>query len=139
MIRQALCLKTVDGRTYSPLTLAYIGDAVYEVLIRTRVMNQGNMQVSKMHKKSAELVKAPTQAEIIKLLLDELSQEETVVYKRGRNARSATMPKHATMTEYRMATGFEALLGYLYLSGRSGRLLELVGNGLKKMGDCHEV
>ena len=61
MIRQALCLKTVDGRTYSPLALAYIGDAVYEVLIRTRVMNQGNMQVSKMHKKSAELVKAHRQ------------------------------------------------------------------------------
>ena len=134
MIRQALCLKTVDGRTYSPLALAYIGDAVYGVLIRTRVMNQGNMQVSKMHKKSAELVKAPTQAEIIKLLLDELSQEETVVYKRGRNARSATMPKNATMTEYRMATGFEALVGYLYLEGRHDRLLKLIHDGLEKIG-----
>ena len=135
MIRQALCLKTVDVRTYSPLALAYIGDAVYEVLIRTRVMNQGNMQVSKMHKKSAELVKAPTQAEIIKLLLDELSQEEMAVYKRGRNARSATMPKHATMTEYRMATGFEALVGYLYLEGRHDRLLKLIHDGLEKIGE----
>ena len=99
MICQALCLKAVDAGSYSPLALAYIGDAVYEVLIRTRVMNQGNMQVSKMHKRSAELVKAPTQAVIIKLLLEELSQEEMAVYKRGRNARSATMAKHATMTE----------------------------------------
>ena len=134
MICQALCLKAVDAGSYSPLALAYIGDAVYEVLIRTRVMNQGNMQVSKMHKKSAELVKAPTQAEIIKLLLDELSQEETVVYKRGRNARSATMPKNATMTEYRMATGFEALVGYLYLEGRHDRLLKLIHDGLEKIG-----
>ena len=135
MICQALCLKAVDAGSYSPLALAYIGDAVYEVLIRTRVMNQGNMQVSKMHKKSAELVKAPTQAVIIKLLLEELSQEEMAVYKRGRNARSATMAKHATMTEYRMATGFEALVGYLYLEGRHDRLLELIHDGLEKIGE----
>ncbi|RKJ06436.1 ribonuclease III [bacterium D16-54] len=135
MICQALCLKAVDAGSYSPLALAYIGDAVYEVLIRTRVMNQGNMQVSKMHKRSAELVKAPTQAVIIKLLLEELSQEEMAVYKRGRNARSATMAKHATMTEYRMATGFEALVGYLYLEGRHDRLLELIHDGLEKIGE----
>ena len=135
MICQALCLKAVDAGSYSPLALVYIGDAVYEVLIRTRVMNQGNMQVSKMHKRSAELVKAPTQAVIIKLLLEELSQEEMAVYKRGRNARSATMAKHATMTEYRMATGFEALVGYLYLEGRHDRLLELIHDGLEKIGE----
>ncbi len=135
MICQALCLKAADAGSYSPLALAYIGDAVYEVLIRTRVMNQGNMQVSKMHKRSAELVKAPTQAVIIKLLLEELSQEEMAVYKRGRNARSATMAKHATMTEYRMATGFEALVGYLYLEGRHDRLLELIHDGLEKIGE----
>ena len=135
MICQALCLKAVDAGSYSPLALAYIGDAVYEVLIRTRVMNQGNMQVSKMHKRSAELVKAPTQAVIIKLLLEELSQEEMAVYKRGRNARTATMAKHATMTEYRMATGFEALVGYLYLEGRHDRLLELIHDGLEKIGE----
>ena len=135
MICQALCLKAVDAGSYSPLALAYIGDAVYEVLIRIRVMNQGIMQVSKMHKRSAELVKAPTQAVIIKLLLEELSQEEMAVYKRGRNARSATMSKHATMTEYRMATGFEALVGYLYLEGRHDRLLELIHDGLEKIGE----
>lgn len=135
MIRKALCLTDVDTGSYSPLALAYIGDAVYEVLIRARVMNQGNMQVSKMHKRSAALVKAPTQAAIIKLLMEELSQEETAVYRRGRNARSATMAKHATMTEYRMATGFEALVGYLYLEGRHDRLLELIHDGLEKIGE----
>ena len=135
MIRQILELPKVEAGEYSSLALAYIGDAVYEVVIRTKVMSQGNMQVHKMHKKSAALVKAPAQAAMIRLLMEELSPEEETV----RNAKSGTMAKHATMTEYRMATGFEALLGYLYLTGRSGRLLELVGNGLKKMGDCHEV
>ena len=139
MIRQILELPKVEAGEYSSLALAYIGDAVYEVVIRTKVMSQGNMQVHKMHTNSAALVKAPAQAAMIRLLMEELSPEEETVYRRGRNAKSGTMAKHATMTEYRMATGFEALLGYLYLTGRSGRLLELVGNGLKKMGDCHEV
>lgn len=135
MIRQALQLQETDAGSYSPLALAYIGDAVYELLIRMRVMNQGNRQVSKMHNRSTALVKAQAQAELIRLLLEELSQEELAVYKRGRNARSATMPKHATMQDYRMATGFEALVGYLYLTGRHERLLELIHDGLKKIGE----
>ena len=69
------------------------------------------------------------------LLQDENIKEEMAVYKRGRNARSATMPKHATMTEYRMATGFEALVGYLYLEGRHDRLLKLIHDGLEKIGE----
>lgn len=87
----------MDPRTYSPLVLAYIGDAVYELLIRTKVINHGSMQVNKMHKKSASLVKAETQANIIKAIQDDLTEEELAVYKRGRNAKSATMAKHATM------------------------------------------
>ena len=129
MIEQALQLQKVDAGSYSPLALAYIGDAVYELLIRARVMNQGNRQVSKMHKKTA------AQAEMIQLILEELSEEELAVYKRGRNARSATMPKHATMRDYRMATGFEALVGHLYLTGRHERLLRLIHDGLKKIGE----
>ena len=126
---------SVDPRTYSPLVLAYIGDAVYELLIRTRVINHGSMQVSKMHKKSASLVKAETQANLIKLLSEELTEEEQAVYKRGRNAKSATVAKHATMIDYRMATGFEALIGYLYLNGRHDRMLQLVHDGLEMMGE----
>lgn len=125
----------VDAGSYSPLALAYMGDAVYEMVIRTHVVSQGNRQVSKMHKKSAALVKAQTQAELIGQLFDQLSEEEMAVYKRGRNAKSATMPKHAAMKDYRMATGFEALVGYLYLTGRHERLLELVFHGLKKIGE----
>ncbi|MCI8958298.1 MAG: ribonuclease III [Lachnospiraceae bacterium] len=130
-----LKLRDMDLCTYSPLVLAYIGDAVYELFIRTRVVNQGSMQVSKMHKKSAELVKAQTQASLVRSLGEELTPEELAVYKRGRNAKTVTMAKHATMADYRMATGFEALVGYLYLTGRYERLLHLVHMGLEKMGE----
>lgn len=135
LVKAELELQEVDVRTYSPLVLAYIGDAVYELLIRTRVINHGSMQVNKMHKKSASLVKAETQANLIKLLSEELTEEETAVYKRGRNAKSATTARHATMIDYRMATGFEALTGYLYLTGQYERLLSLVHDGLEKLGE----
>ena len=130
-----LALPKMDVRTYSPLVLAYIGDAVYEILVRTRVVSHGSMQVNKMHKKSASLVKAETQANLAKLLMDELTPEESAVYRRGRNARSATMAKHATMIDYRMATGFEALMGYLYLTEQFDRMAELLGKGLEQMGE----
>lgn len=135
LMRQSLVLQPVDVRTYSPLVLAYIGDAVYELLIRTKVINHGSMQVNKMHKKSASLVRAGAQAELIHVLEEELTEEEESVYKRGRNARSATTAKHATMIEYRRATGFEALIGHLYLTGQYERLFELMHSGLEKIGE----
>ncbi len=134
-MRQELKLQDVDIRSYSPLALAYIGDAVYEVLIRTKVMNRGSMQVSRMHKKSASLVNAKTQAVVLHALMDELEEDEMAVYKRGRNAKSITMAKHARMSDYRTATGFEALIGYLYLTGQGERLLRLVCDGLEKIGE----
>ena len=106
-----------DINTYSPLTLAYIGDAIYEIIIRTMVVSKGDRQVGKLHKESSELVKASTQAEI----------------KRGRNAKSFTTAKNASMSDYRTATGFEALMGYLYLSHQSERMLELINTGLKNI------
>lgn len=135
LMREALQLQSVDIRTYSPLVLAYIGDAIFELFIRTKVVNHGSMQVNKMHKKSASLVQAKTQADLIKVLEAELTEEEHTVYKRGRNARSATTAKHATMIDYRMATGFEALMGYLYLTGQYERLFTLVHDGLEKIGE----
>ncbi len=128
-------LKRADAATYSPLVLAYIGDAVYELMIRTKIVNDGNMQVNKLHKKSAGLVKAETQANLIKLLLPHLTEEELAVYKRGRNAKSMTVAKHATMTDYRMATGFEALIGWLFLAERFQRLTELTALGLREIGE----
>lgn len=133
--KEALHLEDREPGEYSPLALAYIGDAVYDLIIRTLVMNRGNMQVNKMHKKTAGLVKAEAQARMYLLLEPELTEEEKAVYRRGRNAKSGTMAKHATMKDYRMATGFEALMGYLYLTKRLERMAELVGSGLEKMGE----
>ncbi len=135
LMKEALQLEPVDVCSYSPLALAYMGDAVYEVLIRTRVMNRGSMQVNKMHKKSASLVKAEAQARMIQELQEELTEEETAVYKRGRNAHSASSAKNASIRDYRMATGFEALVGYLYLTGQYERLLKLVHDGLERIGE----
>ncbi|MBS6518337.1 MAG: ribonuclease III [Clostridium sp.] len=132
--KEALRLKEADAASYSPLVLAYLGDAVYELAIRTLVVNEGNRQVNKMHRESASLVKAGTQMEFLIAIEDELTEEEKSVYRRGRNAKSVTMAKHATMKEYRMATGFEALIGYLYLQGRLERLAELLGLGLERLG-----
>ncbi len=132
--KEALRLKEADAASYSPLVLAYLGDAVYELAIRTLVVNEGNRQVNKMHRESASLVKAGTQMEFLLAIEDALTEEEKSVYRRGRNAKSVTMAKHATMKEYRMATGFEALMGYLYLQGRLERLAELLGLGLERLG-----
>ncbi len=128
-------LKQADAGTYSPLVLAYIGDAVYELMIRTKIVNDGNMQVNKLHRKSSSLVKAKTQADLIKVLKPYLTEEETAVFKRGRNAKSATVAKNADMTDYRMATGFEALIGWLFLSERFERMTELTVIGLKEIGE----
>lgn len=133
--KKALKLKETEVNTYSPLALAYLGDAVYELAVRSLIMNHGNVQVNKMHKKAASLVKAEAQANFYKLLEPELTEEEIAVYKRGRNAKSFTIAKNATMQDYRMATGFEALMGYLYLSERFERLAELLGIGLEKLGE----
>ena len=136
--KEAMKLKEVEAREYSPLALAYLGDAVYGLAIRTFVMNHGNTQVNKMHKKTAGLVKAEAQANFYKVLEEELTEEEKAVYRRGRNAKSVTMAKHATMKDYRMATGFEALMGYLYLTEQMERMAELLGHGLKKLGELEE-
>lgn len=117
--------------TYSPLTLAYIGDAVYELVIRTIVVGKGNERVNHLHKKSSSLVKAEMQAEMAKILQEELTPEEEQIYKRGRNAKSYTSAKNASVIDYRMATGFEALMGYLYMEGKTERMFELIKKGLK--------
>lgn len=134
LIKSGLSLEKQDICSYSPLTLAYIGDAVYELIIRSMIVTEGNAPVNKMHKRSSGLVKAETQAEFIKYMLDNelLNAEEMRIYKRGRNAQSYTKAKNASVTDYRMATGFEALVGYLYLSGQSERMMELVGRCLGK-------
>lgn len=112
---------------YSPLALAYIGDGVYELYVRTRVIEERpNLPAHKLHLHTVKYVKARAQSQSIEAMLPMLTEEETAVYKRGRNAKSATMAKNATMTDYRRATGFEALIGYVYLTENTERLNELM-------------
>ena len=128
-------LEDKDLRTYSPLTLAYIGDGIYDLVIRTILVKKANCPVNRLHRQASALVKAGAQSKMMEVIEPVLTEEEERVYKRGRNAHSPTMAKHATMKDYRMATGFEALMGWLYLAGRIERLTQLVGLGLKKMGE----
>ena len=124
--RELYHLDKPDVREYSALTLAYIGDAVYEIIIRSYIVGKGNAPVERLHKRSSRLVKAETQANLIMAIEDQLTEEEHAVYKRGRNAKSYTSAKNADITDYRTATGLESLLGWLYLSGNMERVYELV-------------
>ena len=124
-IREQFGVGDVDLSTYSPLTLAYIGDGIFDLVIRSVVVGRGNTKASQLHQRTSAIVKAKTQAEMIRLLEPLLSEEEADVYRRGRNAKSPTMAKNATMSDYRNATGFEALMGYLYLADRFDRIVEL--------------
>ncbi len=120
----------MDPKSYSPLALAFIGDAVYDLIIRSIVMSHGNRQTHKLHKDAREYVKAAYQATIINRIETMLSEEEISVYKRGRNAKSGTVPKNTDIITYKMATGFEALIGYLYLKKDYKRIVDLTAKGL---------
>ena len=131
-------MEEVDVRTYSPLTLAYIGDCVYDLIIKSLVIGNGNKQVNKMHKETSSLVQAATQSLMMRKLQDLLTDEERAVYKRGRNAKSVSPAKNQSVTDYRRATGFEALMGYLYLKKEYKRMLELVKIGLDSLNEVSE-
>lgn len=135
IIKDGMGLEEVDIVNYSPLTLAYIGDAIYEIVVRTILVDQANRQVNKIHKAASELVKAHTQAELVFLIMDELTEEERTIYKRGRNAKAVTRAKNASMSDYRTATGFEAIMGWLYLTKQSDRMLFLIKEGLKQFNN----
>lgn len=132
-LKETFELEYQDIRTYSPLTLAYVGDAIYELVIRTILVEKGNTQVNKLHKRASRLVKASAQSAMIEKLKPYLTEEEMGVFKRGRNAKAATMAKNATMSDYRRATGFEALMGYLYLTEQWERMLELMKTGIREV------
>ena len=129
-LKELFHLEDQDLRSYSPLTLAYIGDGVYELIIRTILVKKGNCPVNRLHKKASSLVKAGAQSAIMEVIEEELTPEELSVYRRGRNAHSPTMAKHATMADYRRATGFEALMGYFYLKEDYTRMLTLIRMGI---------
>ncbi|NLK74936.1 MAG: ribonuclease III [Clostridiales bacterium] len=125
-IREKLNIPEVDIHSYSPLTLAYIGDAIYDLIIRTIAVENGNAPVNTLHKRVSKLVQASAQADLYFSIKDQLTEEEMSVFRRGRNAKSVTSAKNASIGEYRIATGVEALIGYLYLCDQTDRLLELL-------------
>ena len=133
-IKKEFQCKEVDVRAYSPLTLAYIGDAVYEMVIRTVMVERANKAANELHKKTVKFVQAGTQAAMIMALQDVLTEDEMAVFKRGRNAKSNTSAKNASITDYRKATGFEALIGFLYLMDDMDRVLFLVKEGIERVG-----
>jgi ribonuclease-3 family protein len=126
-----------DAYLYSSLVQAYIGDAVYELVIRTILVDYQNEKVKNLHKKASSIVKAESQAKLIRSILSELSEEEMSIFRRGKNAKSATMAKNASAYDYHYATGFEAVIGYLYLNHNMSRALKLIQSGLDKM-ECYQ-
>lgn len=114
-----------DANMYSPLTLAFLGDSVYDTLVRERLLRTANMPASKLHSAKIKLVCAEYQSRAYEKIIGELDEKETVVLKRGRNATGNNVPKHAETAEYRKATAVECLFGYLYLLGRHERIAEL--------------
>ena len=126
-------MKEVDPGTYSPLTLAYIGDSIYDLVIKSLVVNEGNKQVQKLHKATSTLVQASEQSKMMRRMQEHLTEEEHAVFKRGRNAKSVSPAKNQSITDYRRATGFEALMGYLYLKKEWKRMLDLIKIGLESL------
>lgn len=123
-------MQEVDIRTYSPLALAYIGDCVFDLVIKNIVLNRGNKQVQKLHQETSRIVQASSQSKMMRVIQEKLTEEEHAVYKRGRNSKTVSPAKNQSVTDYRRATGFEALIGYLYLKKDWKRMLELIKMGL---------
>lgn len=127
--------KIIDPDSLSPLTLAFVGDAVYSLIIREELTIEANRPVNKLHKLSTQKVSAVSQSEAVKSIMSELTPEETSVFKRGRNASTSHTPKHASEGDYHYATGLEALFGYLYLSRKYDRLEEIYNLICKKKAE----
>ncbi len=138
-IRESLRLPEVNVKTYSPLVLAYIGDCVFDLVIKSMVISGGNKQVHKLHEETSQYVQASAQSKMMRAMQPCLTEEEHAVYRRGRNAKSISPAKNQSITDYRRATGFEALIGFLYLQKEYERLLELVKIGLKNLREEESV
>ena len=132
-MREVFQMEEVDIHTYSPLALAYIGDSIYDVVIKNLVVNRGNKQVNKLHQQTSALVQASTQSRMMRTMQESLTEEEHAIYRRGRNAKSVSPAKNQSITDYRRATGFEALLGYLYLKRDYKRMIDLIKIGLDSL------
>lgn len=132
-IKEQFSLGEQELSAYSPLVLAYLGDCVYELVVRTVLVEKRNCPVQKLHREATWFVKASTQAAMADFLLSKLSEEEEMVFRRGRNAKSHTVPKNAEIGDYHKATGFEALIGYWYLSKQNERMLQMIYDAVSEV------
>lgn len=132
LYKEKLNLKAVDVQTTSPLILAYIGDCLYDLAVREYVVSNFPGVVNAVNQKKTAFVCAHAQSEIMGYLIGQgvLTDEEMSVYRRGRNQKSATHSKNSSIQEYRRATGFEALIGYLYLTEQYERMIDLEARGI---------
>lgn len=121
----------IDLRTYSPLTLAYIGDAVFEIIIRTLIVEKGQRAANTLHKHTTKIVCAQTQAKMIDAVYESLTEEEQDIYRRGKNTKIHSSAKNASLSDYRKATGFEALCGYLFLKDDTVRITSIIRQALE--------
>lgn len=131
-LKQQFQCEEVDIRTYSSLTLAFLGDCVFDLVIRTVIVERGNRATDSLHKEKSEIVKASAQSSMVEAILEDLTDIEMATYRRGRNAKSYTSAKNASISDYRRATGFEALIGFLYLTNQEDRMIELIKTGMEK-------
>nr|WP_294468544.1 ribonuclease III domain-containing protein [uncultured Sellimonas sp.] len=125
-----------DIRSYSPLSLAFIGDCVYDLIIKSLIIRKGNRPVNAMQKETSRLVQASAQSAMMRVMQEHLTEEEHAVYRRGRNAKSVSPAKNQSITDYRRATGFEALIGYLYLKQNYRRIVDLIKTGLEGLEEA---
>lgn len=132
-LKEEFACEEIDIRTFSPLTLAYIGDCIFDLVIRSVIVLRGNKRAQSLHKEATSYVNAGTQSLLIMAIQEELTQEEQDVFRRGRNAKSYSQAKNASLSDYKRATGLEALMGYLYLTDKLPRAIELIKLGLDKI------
>ena len=138
-MRREFEMKEVNIDSYSPLTLAYIGDSVYDLIIKSLVINEGNKQVKKLHQETSHMVQASAQSEMMRVIQGVLTEEEHAVYRRGRNAKSVSPARNQSLTDYRRSTCFEALMGWLYLKSDWKRIIDLVKIGLTHLDEMDAV
>ena len=131
-MEESVKTEQVNAYQYSPLALAYMGDSILDLLVKKYFVTDSNMQPHKYHVEVSKIVKAVNQADYIDQIMEELSEDELDVYKRGRNTNTHSKAKNATMGQYRKATGLEALYGYLYLKGDMERLQYFVNGMIKQ-------
>ncbi len=134
VVNETFGLKNVNPNEYSPLSLAFIGDSVFDVVIKSIMVEHGNCQVNKLQNRTSKIVRATSQALIADSLKEDLTEEEANILRRGRNAKPYTKAKNASYSEYCKATGLEALVGYLFLKNEIERLVEIIKIGIEKAG-----